>query len=243
MTTLAASAPWSLLLDRREVLLHDLAAGRRLGRRSLQLAVAMAAGAALYGAVIGLWHGGAQIGYAAAKLPLVLLVTSGLTLIFNSLIARLLDLPLSFGQVAVLTLFALAVASLPLASLVPVAWFFTISFPPPTTDARLAHNLLYLLHTAFVGGSGLAGTAALWRLLSRLCPPAPNRLPRLKVVFTAWVLTFALVGGEVAWALRPFVGSVYEPSAFLRSDALDGNVYEFVGTDIAPYLLSRLIDD
>ena len=46
--------------------------------------------------------------------------------------------------------------------------------------------------------------------------------------FVAWVLTFALVGGEVAWALRPFVGSVYRPIELLRADALEGNVYEFM---------------
>ena len=49
---------------------------------------------------------------------------------------------------------------------------------------------------------------------------------------------FALVGGEVAWALRPFVGSVYKPVVFLRADALDGNVYEFIFTEILPHLLS-----
>jgi len=49
------------------------------------------------------------------------------------------------------------------------------------------------------------------------------------------------VGGEMAWALRPFVGSVSleHPLVFLREDALTGNVYEFIGTDIAPYLWSR----
>jgi hypothetical protein len=235
MATLPASS-WSLLLDRRDLLLEDLAGERSLGRRLAQLTLAMAAGAALYGGVLGSWQGGTQALYAAVKLPLVLIVTCALTLIFNSLVARLLGLPLRFGQTAVLTFFALAVASLALASLAPVAWFFTVSFPPPGTQARLAHNLLYLLHTAFVGGCGLAGTAALWRLLVRLCPGAP----RLRAVFAVWVVTFALVGGEVAWALRPFVGSIYEPAAFLRADALDGNVYEFVGTDIAPYLLKRL---
>jgi hypothetical protein len=235
MATLAAT-PWSLLLDRRDLLLEDLAFERGLGRRLAQLTLAMAAGAALYGGVLGSWQGGTQALYAAVKLPLVLVATSALTLVFNSLVARLLGLPLRFGQTAVLTFFALAAASLPLASLAPVAWFFTVSFPPPGTEARLAHNLLYLLHTAFVGGCGLAGTAALWRVLARLCPGAP----RLKAVFAVWLLTFALVGGEVAWALRPFVGSVYEPAAFLRADALDGNVYEFMATDIAPYLMERL---
>ena len=49
----------------------------------------------------------------------------------------------------------------------------------------------------------------------------------------------AVVGGEVAWALRPFVGSVYLTVAFVREDALDGNVYEFIWTDIRPHLVGR----
>ena len=58
-------------------------------------------------------------------------------------------------------------------------------------------------------------------------------------VFALWVLAYALVGGEVAWALRPFVGSVYYRVEFLRPDALDGNVYEFIVTDILPHLAGR----
>jgi hypothetical protein len=69
--------------------------------------------------------------------------------------------------------------------------------------------------------------------------PHPPRT--LAAAYALWVLAYALVGGEVAWALRPFVGSVSpaHPLVFLREDALTGNVYEFIGTDIAPYLFSR----
>jgi hypothetical protein len=75
---------------------------------------------------------------------------------------------------------------------------------------------------------------ALRGTLDRLCPtPVVARRVHL-----AWVLVFALVGGEVAWVLRPFVGSIYEPVAFVRAKALDGNVYEFIVTDIVPYLFS-----
>ncbi len=55
--------------------------------------------------------------------------------------------------------------------------------------------------------------------------------------YAAWLVAFALVGGEVAWGLRPFVGSIYQPVTFLRRDALDGNVYEHIILEIAPYLL------
>jgi hypothetical protein len=193
-------------------------------------------GAGAYGAVLGLWHGPRLALYVAVKLPLVLLLTSALTLVFSWMVTALLGLPLRFGQVAVLTFLTLAVAGLLLASLVPVAGLFTLCSPVPSAAHRTAHNLLYLLHTGRVGGCGLAGTAALWKAMRRLDAPVTT----IVAVFLAWIAAYALVGGEVAWALRPFVGSVYHPVVFLRADAFDGNVYEFVFTDILPYLLSRL---
>jgi hypothetical protein len=224
------------LLRGLDGLLDDVAAGRRLGRHGWGLALRMAAGAALYGAVFGGWHGPRLAAYVALKLPLVLLLTSALTLLFSWLAARLLGLPLRFAQVAVLIFLGLAVAAVLLASLTPVAWLFIHCAPAPAPEARTAHNLLYLMHTLFVGGCGLAGTAVLWRAMRRL--DAPRRLVR--GVFVLWLATYALVGGEVAWVLRPFVGSVYAPVHFLRRDALDGNVYEFVFTDILPHLADTL---
>jgi hypothetical protein len=168
----------------------------------------------------------------AFKLPLVLLLTSAATVPFSWTGAALLGLPLRLGQVAVLTFLALAAGSLLLASLAPVAALFTLCAPAPGTEARTAHNLLYLLHTGLVGGSGLVGVAVLWRGMRAL-----GSRRTVRAVCLVWIAAFALVGGEIAWGLRPFVGSVYKPVVFLRGDALDGNVYEFVFTDILPHLL------
>ena len=223
------------VLRGRDELLAAVLEGRGLGRAWLQLSLVLLAGAALYGAVLGLWHGPRLALYVAIKLPLVLFLTSALTMLLSWVGAALLGLPLRFGQVAVLTFLGLAAASLLLASLAPVAWLFTVSAPPPTEEARTAHNLLYLLHTAFVGGCGLAGTRVLWTAMGRL-PETPWRT-RL-AVYLLWVLAYAVVGGEVAWVLRPFVGSVYADVVFLRPDALNGNVYEFIFTDILPHLFA-----
>jgi len=222
------------LLRGQDELLADALVGRRLLRHWSELCVAIAAGAAVYGSVLGWWHGPRLAAYDALKLPVVLLLTSALTVLFSWTAARLLGLPLRLGQVAVLTFLALAVGSVLLASLAPVAWLFTLCAPEPSPAARTAHNLLYLLHTALVGGCGLAGTVALWRAMVKL--GAPRRTVR--AVYILWVAAYALVGGEVAWILRPFVGSVYEPVVFLRDDALNGNVYEFIVTDILPHLAS-----
>ncbi|HSS76477.1 MAG TPA: hypothetical protein VLV54_06990 [Thermoanaerobaculia bacterium] len=227
---------WRAMLRGADGLLDEVVAGRRLLHHWLRLCVGMALCSAVYGAVLGGWHGPRLAVYSAVKLPLVLLLTSALTVAFSWIAASVLGLKLRFGQVAVLTFLALAAGSLLLVSLAPVAWIFTVCSPRPTNEARTAHNVLYLLHTGFVGGCGIAGTATLWKAMIRL--DAARRT--LKAVYVAWVAAFALVGGEVAWALRPFVGSIYMPVHFLRSDALAGNVYEFIFTDIVPYLLSRL---
>jgi hypothetical protein len=192
-------------------------------------------GAALYGAALGAWHGPRMALYAAVKLPLVLLATGVATLAFNTLAAAVLGARLRVLEAARLTASALAVAAALLAALAPVAALFSLAVRSPAADARLDHNLLYLLHVGLVGVCGLVGTAALWRSLAGLC--RSRRAAR--GVFCVWVGSLAMVGGEVAWALRPFLGSVYADVAFLRADALDGNVYELVVTDIVPYLAGR----
>lgn len=201
----------------------------------VELLLLTLAGAAIYGFVIGSWSGPRMAMYAAFKLPMVLEATTLLTLPFAWMLAIVAGLSLSFREVAVLTTLPLAVAAVLLASLAPIAAFFTTCTEPAGIAARAAHNWLYLAHTLFVGCAGLAGTVTLWRRLRLLAAP----LSKLRVVFAVWVSIYALVGGEVAWAMRPFVGSVFLPVRFLRADALSGNVYEFVVTDILPYLLGR----
>jgi hypothetical protein len=216
----------------REGLLDDVLAGRALARTWMGLVLVLVPCAALYGAVFGSWHGPRLAAYVAVKFPLVLLATAALTLPLNWALAALTRSPLRFGQVAVLTFLCLTLASAIVASLVPVAWILQQGAPPPTGEARTAHNLLYLMHTAFVGGAGCASVLMLRGALARR-GGAGRRVAR---TLGLWILTFALVGGEVAWSLRPFVGSVYDRVTFLRAEALHGNVYEFVVTDILPHL-------
>jgi hypothetical protein len=236
----AATAPLRTLLSWRVGLLDDVAASRQLGGHVASLLTVMVLGAAAYGAVLGKWHGPRLAFYCAVKLPLVLVLTTMITIAFSWIGSLLLGVTLRFSQVVVLNLLTLATTSLLLASLIPVVWLFTEAAPPPTTATRTAHNLLYLMHTGIVAVCGAGGMRLLWTALRRVAP----RRARLLPVYVLWFTTFAVVGGEVAWALRPFVGSVSAdyPVVFLRKDALDGNVYEFIVTDILPHLARSLED-
>src|SRR4029077_8720973 len=100
------------------------------------------------------------------------------TVLFSWVAALALSLPLRFVQVVVLTFLALATASVVLVSLAPIAWFFTLCAPEPSTATRATHNALYLMHTTFVAACGVAGTPALWRGLGRTGQPRFRRLRR-----------------------------------------------------------------
>ena len=220
----------------RRAILEDLRADREVGRHSLFLALVITFCGAIYGAVLGSWHGSQLALYVAIKVPLLLLLTAAITSLFNWIVAALHGLPMRFRQVGALSLLPLSIAAVVAASLAPVAWLFTTSLPPPSSSQQTLHNLLYLTHTLLVAASGVAGTSALRDVLVEIC----GSEPLARRIRFSWVVAYAFVGGEVAWMLRPFVGSVYLPVVFLREDALNGNVYEFIFTDILPHLWRSL---
>jgi len=45
---------------------------------------------------------------------------------------------------------------------------------------------------------------------------APHFDPRVKVIFRIWVIVFGLVGAQMSWVLRPFIGDPHKPFTFLR---------------------------
>ena len=214
-------------------MLDGLQRDREITWQIAGLVLTTAACGGIYGAVLGSWHGPRLALYVALKLPLVLLVTAAITALFNWIVAALFGLPFRFRQIVGLTLLPLAVTAVVAASLAPVAWFFTNALPPPSSEQRTLHNLLYLVHTLLIALAGLAGTSTLRGALLEVCA---GDVVRARNIRRSWVVMYALVGGEVAWVLRPFVGSVYLPVVFLREDALRGNVYEFILTDIVPHL-------
>lgn len=179
---------------------------------------------------MGWWHGGRLAVYAGIKLPLLLILTWILTFPFGWMLNQVTGRGVPLRELAPASVHPLVGAGVALLALVPVNLLFTLSFPQPDPGEPINHNALYLIHVLTVSACGLLATGPLRRLL-RESGRAGTAL------FAGWVGVYALVAGEIAWALRPFLGNPYQPVRFLRSDALDGNVYEFIWTDILPRFL------
>ena len=60
--------------------------------------------------------------------------------------------------------------------------------------------------------------------------------PHVKFVFRIWVIVFGLVGAQMAWVLRPFIGAPDQPFTLFRQR--QGNFFEAVWTQIVDMLRS-----
>jgi hypothetical protein len=51
--------------------------------------------------------------------------------------------------------------------------------------------------------------------------------PARRILF-AWLSVNLLLGAQLSWILRPFIGTPSLPVEFLRADALHGNFFESI---------------
>jgi hypothetical protein len=171
----------------------EIAAACVAGGASRSLAVtslaAIAVGMALFGGVVGSMRGGAQIAYGSLKMPLAILATLVACVPAFHAFAAALGRPWTYRAVASLTLVAGARASLALVAAAPALWL-VINFGAGYHAIKLLATLAY----------ALAGLAALGLMLRAL-----GEGPRRASTAAAFVAVFLLVGGQMAWSLRPFI--------------------------------------
>ena len=228
--------PLILLADRDEF-------WNRLGSRELRwrelrgLVVFVCFACALYGAVLAGWRSPRLSLYVAIKLPVLFLGTTAFVAVFNWMTASILGSGLSFKATVFAVFASMTIGCWILLSLVPVALFFLLSGVSSSgthSELQYAHNAILMTHVFILALAGIGGNVALLQGLRRAARPRCS----LAGLFCAWLAAFAFVGCQTSWILRPFIGSPFFPVVFLRPDALDRNFYEFVFTEVLPFLLT-----
>jgi hypothetical protein len=185
-----------------------------------------------------------QVLASMVKVPLLfyltLLVTFPSLYVFNALVGSRLRL----GTVVRLLVGSLGVTVTVLASLGPIVAFFSVS--------TASYPFMLLFNVAVYTVAGTLGMAFLLQTLHRLSvvdsrtevssqqlifepdepsgalDPLENRVlsKHVKTVFRLWVIVFALVGAQMGWVLRPFVGNPHMRFTWLR--ARESNFFQAV---------------
>ncbi len=184
-------------------------------------------GAGLFGAAVGSWRDPMQALYTALKLPLILLMTSLGNGLLNAMLAPLLGINLTLRQSLLAVLMSFTIAAAILGAFSPLLYFLIWNTPPLTIGASTnatAHSLVLLCETAIVAFAGIAANVRLLQLLRELSGSANAAQ---KVLF-AWLAGNLLLGSQLAWIMRPFVGSPGLPVQFLRDHPFEGSFYEAI---------------
>ena len=139
----------------------------------------------------------------AAKTPLLFL----LSLLVCCLVLYTLNLAFGVGlhflPSMTLMAFALAATGVMLGVFIPVVALFSV-----VTES---YHFMKILHVAIFAIAGLFGVVVLYQGLTRLAPEgtAPRKIRSL---LFSWLLLYGLVGGQLAWTLKPFLGTPYLPA-------------------------------
>ncbi len=162
----------------------------------------------IYGIVMGSYNGFLQSMVTGLKIPCLIFLS--LLICFPALfvIQYMIGSTMTIWQMANIILSGFVVFSTIALSFAPIVVFFMI------TSENYA--FLKLLHVAIFIFSGVFTIRTIIRGLSYSCEKK-NIYPKLGMsIFKIWIFIFAFVSSQLAWNLRPFVGSRDLPFELFR---------------------------
>ena len=118
-----------------------------------------------------------------------------------------------------------------LASFAPVTIFFTVS-----TDS---YRFMLILNVAFSAVAGFTGLAFLNRAIGHVFREHPGEAAaagegRARRIFRIWLVLFGIVGAQMAWILKPFVGNPALPFEWVRPSRAS-HFFEFMARTLVDH--------
>ncbi len=171
----------------------------------MALLIAALATPMIHGAIMGTWsERPLQVLYSMTKVPLLLVAATIVCLpnffIVNTLLGLRDDFHAAFrGVLAGQATLGITLAAL--SPLIAVVYLSGCSYPVAT----LSNGAAFLIAT-------LAGQ---WTL-ARHYRPLIERNPRHRIGLVGWLLLYQFVSIQLAWSLRPFIGSPNIKTSFFR---------------------------
>ncbi|MDB6123694.1 MAG: hypothetical protein JWQ71_2687 [Pedosphaera sp.] len=226
----------SVLLRGEPGLISSWVRGWTMNRVLLYIAVIFV-GAGCYGAAMGYWRDPLQAFYTGLKFPLVILLTTLGNGLLNGMLAPLLGLNIGFRQSLLVIFMSFTIAAAILGSFSPLMLFLVWNTPPVSALSGTVSVAYSFMQLATVVMIAFAGVMANVRLVPVLRELSGSSAVAHKVLF-AWLAVNLLLGSQIIWILRPFIGNPAIPVEFLSVHAFEGNFFEAV-FQAAQHLLFR----
>ena len=195
--------------------------------RGLACVAVILAGAGLYGYTMGVWRAPLQGLYVGLKFPLIILLTTLGNTLLNAMLAPLLGLNISLRQSFMAILMSFSITSAILGAFAPILGFLVWSLPPFSPELARSggtYSFIMVTHVAVIAFAGIVGNLRLAKLLGAYS----GSTQVTQRVLLAWLAGNLLLGSQLSWIMRPFIGSPSLAVQFLRHEAFHGNFYEAV---------------
>ena len=205
------------LLRDRSNFLSEIENHKYVDRKIVSLLISSSLFLALYGAIIGSTHSILQTISSSIKLPALYLLTLLICLPTLYFMDVVLGSKRTFGQYLALLLASVSMMSVMLFGLAPVTLFFRLSIDD--------YWFFLLLNIIFLGFTGVVGIKFFYSSMMNLIDKEKlgQAVKNRYKLITGWLFLFGFVGSQLAWTLRPFVGTPEEPFALFRE--IESNFY------------------
>lgn len=157
-----------------------------------------------------------QMLFSGVKVPLLILATLLIALPSFFVLNTLFGLREQVKEALKAILLAQAGLAIILLSLAPITLFVYVSVSPMDQ----AYSLAVLWNAVAFGGASVAAQLLLHKNYRRLI----RQNPKHRLMVRIWIFVYAFVGIQMAYVLRPFIGSPVSEISFFREDPFE-NAY------------------
>lgn len=210
------------ILRNRSEFFAEIREGIGLRHKIVSMMFSSSAFLAIYGGVMGASspHGLLQVASSSFKMPILFLITLVICMPSLYFFNLLFGSRQTIGQNIALIMTAVTTTSVLLVSFAPVTLFFLTS----VND----YEFFKLLNVLIFAVSGIMGVLFLRQgFAASVDADNPQGRRSRRSLFLAWVILYAFVGTQMAWTLRPFIGSPNKTFEVIRQSR-DSNFYDNV---------------
>ena len=202
------------ILRAQTALFEQIYSEQKLPKIIISMTVLCTLLSGIYGLTMGMNHSFLMTISSAIKLPILFLLTAFICIPSLYTFNILLGQKFKFLQTVALMIMTLGTTTILLASLAPLSFFFVLT--------SKNYFFLQLMHVSIFGLCGVYGVQYLYRGCSYIAFRMEQPLNHL--LLRVWIVIYAVVGMQLGWRLRPFVGNPGSPFEIFREQTT-GNFY------------------